>query len=87
MQFYLILPFLIFGLWRLRESWRLPALQILFIMPFAALAATGLMTPITYETPMHLFHPEKIDPARYLDVIYYQSHTRFGPLILGLCWA
>lgn len=87
MQFYLILPFLIFGLWRLRESWRLPALQILFIMSFAALAATGLMTPITYETPMHLFHPEKIDPARYLDVIYYQSHTRFGPLILGLCWA
>ncbi len=87
MQFYLLLPFLIYGLWRLRESWRLPALKILFMVSFLALVATGLMAPITYETPMYLFHPEKIDPARFLDVLYYQSHTRFGPLVLGLCWA
>ena len=87
MQFYMILPFLIYGLWRLRESRRMAALKVLFALSFVAVALSALLNPVTYTTPMYLFHPERIDPSQFLDVMYYQSHTRFGPLVLGLIWA
>ncbi len=87
MQFYVVLPFLVYALWRVRERFRIIALGGLFAASFAAVAVTMLMVPVTYQTPFWQFHPEIVDPARFLDVIYYQTHTRFGPLVLGLIWA
>lgn len=87
MQFYLVLPFLVYGLWRLQERFRIVALGLLFGASFVAVAWTALLFPVTYRTPFYEFHPEIIDPALFLDVIYYQTHTCFGPLVLGLIWA
>jgi len=87
MQFYAVLPLIVYALWRLREEFRLFALAGLFAASFGAVALTLMMSPVTYQTPFWRFHPEIVDPARFLDVIYYQTHTRFGPLVLGLIWA
>lgn len=87
MQFYLVLPFLVFGLWKLRPSSRTIALLTLFLSSFAVILITMIQFPVTYQTPMYQFHPSVVDPAKFLDVVYYQTHTRYGPLILGLIWA
>ena len=87
MQFYLILPMLMGWLLRMPGQGGLRVLQALFVLSFVPVLATALLYPITYETPFYLFHPQRVAPALFLDVMYFQTHTRIGPLLLGLIWA
>jgi peptidoglycan/LPS O-acetylase OafA/YrhL len=87
MQFYLILPLLMGWLLRMPGQGGLRVLQALFMLSFVPVLATALLHPVTYETPFYLFHPQRVAPALFLDVMYFQTHTRIGPLLLGLIWA
>ena len=87
MQFYLILPVLMAWLMRMPGQGGLRALQGLFVLSFVPVMGTALLYPVTYETPFYLFHPQRVAPALFLDVMYFQTHTRIGPLLLGLIWA
>jgi len=87
MQFYLVLPWLISWLLRMPGQGGLRVLQALFMLSFVPVLATALLYPVTYETPFYLFHPQRVAPALFLDVMYFQTHTRIGPLLLGLIWA
>ena len=87
MQFYLILPLLMGWLLRMPGRVGLRVLQALFVLSFVPVLATALRYPVTYETPFYLFHPQRAAPALFLDVMYFQTHTRIGPLLLGLIWA
>lgn len=87
MQFYLILPLIIFALWKMPAGYRTISLWALFLSSFAVIAATMVGFPVTYTTPMYQFHPDKTDPSLFLDTVYYQTYTRYGPLVLGLIWA
>jgi peptidoglycan/LPS O-acetylase OafA/YrhL len=87
MQFYLVLPMLMGWLMRMRGQAGLRALQCLFLLSFGPILATALLYPVTYETPFFLFHPQRVAPELFLNVMYFQTHTRIGPLLLGLIWA
>ena len=87
MQFYLVLPMLMGWLLRMPGQGGLRALQALFLMSFVPILTTALLYPVTYETPFYLFHPQRVAPELFLDVMYFQTHTRIGPLLLGLMWA
>jgi peptidoglycan/LPS O-acetylase OafA/YrhL len=87
MQFYLVLPWLAIGLYRLSHSWRLVSLWSLFALSFVTQALVALAHPIIYETRFYDFHPDRVDPTLMMDSLYYPTHTRFGPLVLGLLWA
>ena len=87
MQFYLVLPMLMGWLLRMPGQGGLRVLQALFLMSFVPILATALLYPVTYETPFYLFHPQRVAPELFLDVMYFQTHTRIGPLLLGLMWA
>lgn len=87
MQFYVVLPLLIGWLLRMPGQGGLRVLQALFVLSFVPVLATALLYPVTYETPFYLFHPQRVAPALFLDVMYFQTHTRIGPLLLGLIWA
>lgn len=87
MQFYLVLPMVI--AWGMRMPWQggLRLLQGLFVLSFAPVLVTALVYPVTYETPFYLFHPQRVAPELFLNVMYFQTHMRIGPLFLGLVWA
>ncbi len=87
MQFYLVLPLLMGWLLRMPGQGGLRVLQALFLMSFVPILTTALLYPVTYETPFYLFHPQRVAPELFLNVMYFQTHTRFGPLFLGLMWA
>ena len=87
MQFYLVLPLLMGWLLRMPGQGGLRVLQALFLMSFVPILTTALLYPVTYETPFYLFHPQRVAPELFLDVMYFQTHTRIGPLFLGLIWA
>ena len=87
MQFYLVLPLLMGWLLRMPGQGGLRVLQALFLVSFVPILATALLYPVTYETPFYLFHPQRVAPELFLDVMYFQTHTRIGPLLLGLMWA
>lgn len=87
MQFYLILPLLMGWLMRMPGQDGLRILQALFALSFVPVLATALLYPVTYETPFYLFHPQRVAPELFLNVMYFQTHTRIGPLLLGLVWA
>jgi hypothetical protein len=57
------------------------------MLSFVPILATALLYPVTYETPFYLFHPQRVAPELFLNVMYFQTHTRIGPLLLGLIWA
>lgn len=87
MQFYLLLPLLIGWLMRLPGQTGLRVLHTLFVLSFVPVLATALLYPVTYETPFYLFHAQRVAPDLFLNVLYFQTHTRVGPLFLGLIWA
>jgi len=87
MQFYLVLPMLMGWLLRMPGQGGLRALQALFLMSFVPILTTALLYPVTYETPFYLFHPQRVAPELFLNVMYFQTHARVGPLLLGLMWA
>jgi peptidoglycan/LPS O-acetylase OafA/YrhL len=87
MQFYLVLPMLMGWLLRMPGQGGLRVLQALFLMSFVPILTTALLYPVTYETPFYLFHPQRVAPELFLDVMYFQTHARVGPLLLGLMWA
>lgn len=87
MQFYLVLPLLMGWLLRMPGQGGLRVLQALFLMSFVPILTTALLYPVTYETPFYLFHPQRVAPELFLNVMYFQTHTRIGPLFLGLMWA
>ncbi len=83
-QFYLILPFLILFLVKQRSPilWlsALIALSVLVRFWFA------YQTPLTYQTPWYEFM-RSVDPALYMDTMYYVIETRITPLLMGVLWA
>lgn len=87
MQFYLVLPMLMGGVMRMPGRGGLRLLQGLFALSFVPILVTALLHPVTYETPFFLFHPQRVAPELFLNVMYFQTHTRLGPLFLGLIWA
>jgi len=83
-QFYLILPFLILFLVK-RHS------PILWLSIFIALSVfvrfwLAYQTPLIYQTPWYEFI-HSVDPALYMDTMYYVIETRITPLLLGVLWA
>ena len=87
MQFYLGLPLLMGWLMGMTGQGGLRVLQSLFVLSFGPILITALLYPVTYETPFYLFHPQRVAPELFLNVMYFQTHTRIGPLLLGLIWA
>ena len=87
MQFYLVLPLLMGWLMSMKGQVGLRVLQCLFMLSFVPILATALWYPVTYETPFFLFHPQRVAPELFLNVMYFQTHPRIGPLLLGLIWA
>lgn len=87
MQFYLVLPMLMGWLMGMTRQGGLRVLQCLFMLSFVPILATALLYPVTYETPFYLFHAQRVAPELFLNVMYFQTHTRIGPLLLGLIWA
>ena len=87
MQFYLGLPLLMGWLMGMTGQGGLRVLQSLFVLSFGPILITALLYPVTYETPFFLFHPQRVAPELFLNVMYFQTHTRIGPLLLGLIWA
>lgn len=83
-QFYLILPFLVLFLIKRRAPIRwLIALIFLAILVRFFLA---YQTPAIYQTHWYQFTQE-VNPAIYMNTMYYILETRISPLILGVLWA
>ncbi|NBW99927.1 acyltransferase, partial [bacterium] len=87
MQFFLILPFILRGVLALRESMRLSALWILYFLSVAVLGITLLEYPVIYESTLRDFSEDKQKVRVLMNQLYYFSHTRMGPFMLGLVWA
>ena len=83
-QFYLVLPFLILFLVKRKSPivW-LGALIVLSVFIRFWLA---YQTPLIYQTPWYEFI-HSVDPALYMDTMYYVIETRITPLLLGILWA
>lgn len=84
MQFYLVLPFLINWLQRRKN----PKACLLGIVGLATgiQALVCFLMPVLYETPFIGYISGQVDPNIYMVNYYYPTHTRFGPLIVGLIW-
>lgn len=85
MQFYLILPFLIS--WLLRRQNPKSCLLAIVAMATLIQALVCFLMPVLYETPFIGYISGQVDPNIYMVNYYYPTHTRFGPLIVGLLWA
>ncbi len=83
-QFYLVLPFLILFLVKQRR----PILWLSILILFSVLVRFVLayQSPLIYQTPWHEFI-HNVDPALYMDTMYYVIETRITPLLLGVLWA
>ncbi|HIE40067.1 MAG TPA: acyltransferase [Thiomicrorhabdus sp.] len=83
-QFYLILPFLILFLVKQRR----PILWLSILIVFSVLVRFVLayQSPLIYQTPWYEFI-HSVDPALYMDTMYYVIETRITPLLLGVLWA
>ncbi|VAW44718.1 hypothetical protein MNBD_GAMMA04-56 [hydrothermal vent metagenome] len=83
-QFYLILPFLILFLVKRRS----PILWLSGLILISVLVRfwVAYQTPQIYQTPWYAFI-HTVDPALYMDAMYYVIETRITPLLLGVLWA
>ncbi|MCF6254572.1 MAG: acyltransferase family protein [Thiomicrorhabdus sp.] len=83
-QFYLILPFLILFLVKQKS----PILWLSLLIALSVLIRFWLayQTPLIYQTPWYEFILS-VDPALYMDTMYYVIETRITPLLLGVLWA
>jgi len=83
-QFYLILPFLILFLVKRQNSilW----LSVIILLSLVVRFVVAYQTPAIYQTPWHQF-THAVDPAIYMDAMYYVLETRITPLLLGVLWA
>lgn len=87
MQFYFMLPWLARALYGLNSQRRIFTLIFLCLISMASGILVCLIYPEIYENHFYYFHPDKINPTTMMDRLYYPTHTRFGPLMLGLIWA
>jgi len=87
MQFYFILPWLAKFIYRFKENKRILILSTLCLSSVLIAAFVCIIYPEIYQTHFYNFHPDHINPTTMMDRLYYPTHTRFGPLILGLIWA
>ncbi len=83
-QFYVILPFLILFLVKRRSPilWLCVLVLLSVLMRFIV----AYQTPQIYQTPWYEFI-HTVDPALYMDAMYYVIETRITPLLLGVLWA
>ncbi len=83
-QFYLILPFLILFLVKQRRPiiW----LSIFIVLSVLVRFMLAYQSPLIYQTPWYEFI-HSVDPALYMDTMYYVIETRITPLLLGVLWA
>ncbi|GKT13007.1 MAG: hypothetical protein ISEC1_P1999 [Thiomicrorhabdus sp.] len=83
-QFYLILPFLVLFLAKRKKPivWLSAIILLTVIIRFLV----AYQTPIIYQTPWHEFM-HTVDPAIYMNAMYYVIETRISPLLLGVLWA
>jgi peptidoglycan/LPS O-acetylase OafA/YrhL len=87
MQFYFLLPWLAKLLYFLKSQYRVPFLAFLCLMSIIGGIIVCLIYPEIHENHFYNFHPDKINPTSMMDRLYYPTHTRYGPLMLGLIWA
>jgi len=87
MQFYFLLPWISVYLFKLNHQWRPRVLWGLFTLSLAIPILVCLKFPVAYQTPFYKFHPDLVDPTVMMDELYYPTHTRFGPFVLGLILA
>ncbi len=87
MQFYLVLPWVALLLFKLTRKWQIISLWGLFSVSLIIPILVCLRFPEAYQTPFYQFHPDMVDPTVMMDELYYPTHTRFGPLVLGLILA
>jgi peptidoglycan/LPS O-acetylase OafA/YrhL len=83
-QFYLVLPFLILFLVKQRRPilW----ISILILLSVFVRFVLAYQSPLIYQTPWYEFI-HSVDPALYMDTMYYVIETRITPLLLGILWA
>lgn len=87
MQFYLLLPWVGRLLFPLSSFSKISILTCMFILSSVSSALVCLIYPEIYLTHFYNFHPDFTDPTTMMDRLYYPTHTRFGPIVLGLLWA
>ncbi len=87
MQFYLILPWIGRLLFPLSHFRKISILTGVFILSSVNSVLVCLIYPEIYLTHFYNFHPDFTDPTTMMDRLYYPTHTRFGPIVLGLLWA
>lgn len=84
MQFYAVLPFLV---WFLATKTRpLLWLWLLVLISIIARFYFAYSNEIIYQSPWLAFF-DKLDPKTYMDQMYYSIETRITPLLLGVVWA
>lgn len=83
-QFYLILPFLIVFLAKCKQpiAWLILMIVGALLLRFAV----AYQTPAIYQTHWYQFI-QQVDPAIYMNNMYYVIQTRISPLLLGVLWA
>jgi len=83
-QFYLVLPFLILFLAKRRSPiiW----LSVLIALSVWVRFWFAYQTPQIHQTPWYEFI-HSVDPALYMDTMYYVIETRITPLLMGVLWA
>lgn len=87
MQFYFVLPFLARALYRFAPKNRLLILLFLCLLSVIFGMIVCWIYPEIYQNHFYNFHPDFINPTTMMDRLYYPTHTRYGPLMLGLIWA
>ncbi len=83
-QFYLILPFLVVLLAKTKQpiAW----LSLMIVVALLVRFAIAYQTPAIYQTHWYQFI-QQVDPAIYMNAMYYVIETRISPLLLGVLWA
>ncbi len=83
-QFYLILPFLVVFLAKRKQP--IVWLSLMIVGSLLTRFAVAYQTPDIYQTQWYQFI-QKVDPAVYMNAMYYVIETRISPLLLGVLWA
>jgi peptidoglycan/LPS O-acetylase OafA/YrhL len=83
-QFYLILPFLIVFLAKCKQP--IVWLSLMIVGALLVRFAVAYQTPAIYQTHWYQF-TQQVDPAIYMNAMYYVIETRISPLLLGVLWA
>lgn len=82
-QFYLVLPFLI--LFLIKRHHPIRWLVAIIIASVLLRFFIAYNTPSIYQTPWYAYISQ-VDPASYMDTMYYVIESRVSTLLLGVLW-